>query len=173
LDNTLVILDADIASTLAKVDKVSLIEELFGPQIFISEAVYKELLAIKQAGYDFPNRVFQKARVLSLSSEKEFKDFEKFIENRQIHYGEAESMSLAKNRNNIFLTNDTVALKYAQSKNIKVLNLKDILIRVATSSLLSKEEMENLIRNIEEKDNTYIKWKDEIFDLYKEVLRDV
>lgn len=67
----MVILDADIASTLAKVDKINLIEKLFGPQIFISEAVYKELLVIKQEGYDFPIRVFQKARVLSLSSEKE------------------------------------------------------------------------------------------------------
>jgi predicted nucleic acid-binding protein len=163
----LVILDADIASTLAKVDKINLIERLFGPKIFISGAVYKELLIIKQAGYDFPIRVFQKARVLSLNSEEEFRDFEQFIENRQIHYGEAESMSLAKNRNYVFLTNDTVALKYAQSKDIKVLNLKDILVRIAASSLLSREEMENLIRDIKEKDNTYIKWEEEIFDLYQ------
>lgn len=163
----MVILDADIASTLAKVDKINLIEKLFGPQIFISEAVYKELLVIKQEGYDFPIRVFQKARVLSLSSEKEFKDFEGFIENRQIHHGEAESMSLAKNRNFVFLTNDTVALEYAQSKNIKVLNLKDILVRIATSSLLSMEEIENFMRDIEEKDNTYIKWKEEVFNLYQ------
>lgn len=163
----MVILDADIASTLAKVDRINLIEKLFGPQIFISEAVYKELLVIKQEGYDFPIRVFQKARVLSLSSEKEFKDFERFIENRQIHYGEAESMSLAINRNYVFLTNDTVALNYAQSKGIKVLNLKDILVRIATLSLLTGEEMENFIKDIEEKDNTYIKWKEEVFDLYQ------
>ncbi len=163
----MVILDADIASTLAKVDRINLIEKLFGPQIFISEAVYKELLVIKQEGYDFPIRVFQKARVLSLSSEKEFKDFEGFIENRQIHYGEAESMSLARNRNYVFLTNDAVALNYAQSKDIKVLNLKDILVRIATLSLLSGEEMENFIKDIEEKDSTYIKWKEELFDLYQ------
>ncbi len=110
MDNALVILDADIASTLAKVDKIDLIEKLFSPQIFISEAVYKELLAIKQAGYNFPNKLFQKAKVLSLNSKEEFRDFEQFIENRQVHYGEAESMSLAKNRNYVFLTNDIQGL---------------------------------------------------------------
>jgi hypothetical protein len=60
-----------------------------------------------------------------------------------------------------------VALNYAQSKGIKVLNLKDILVRIATLSLLTGEEMENFIKDIEEKDNTYIKWKEEVFDLYQ------
>lgn len=41
------------------------------------------------------------------------------------------------------------------------------MVRIATSSLLSREEMENLISDIKEKDNTYIKWEEEIFDLYK------
>ncbi len=127
----MVILDADIASTLAKVDKIDLIEKLFSPQIFIAEAVYKELLAVKQTGYIFPIKLFQRANVLSLNSKEEFRDFEQFIENREIHYGEAESMSIAKNRNYVFLTNDTVALEYAQNKNIKVLNLKDILVQTS------------------------------------------
>lgn len=76
-------------------------------------------------------------------------------------------MSLAINRNYAFLTNDAVALNYAQSKDIKVLNLKDILVRIATLSLLSGEEMGNFIKDIEEKDSTYIKWKEELFDLYQ------
>lgn len=41
------------------------------------------------------------------------------------------------------------------------------MVRIATSSLLSREEMENLIRDIKEKDDTYIKWEEEIFDLYQ------
>lgn len=168
MDNSLVILDADIASTLAKIHRIDLLEKLFGPNIFISEAVYKELLVIKQAGYDFPVRIFEKAKILSLSSEKDFNDFENLIENRQIHYGEAECISLAMNRGYVFLTNDTVALKYAESKNIKVLNLKDILIRIAKLNLVAREEMENLMADMEKKDNTYIKWKDEILNLYAE-----
>ena len=75
-------------------------------------------------------------------------------------------MSLAMNRGYVFLTNDTVALKYAESKNIKVLNLKDILIRIAKLKLVAREEMENLMTDMEKKDNTYIKWKDEILNLY-------
>ena len=41
------------------------------------------------------------------------------------------------------------------------------MVRIATSSLLSSEEMENLIRDIKEKDNTDIKREEEIFDLYQ------
>lgn len=54
-----IILDCDIASALAKIDRISLLSELFGDkQIVIPEAVYVELLEAEKLGFTFPGKVF-------------------------------------------------------------------------------------------------------------------
>ncbi len=50
--------------------------------------------------------------------------------------------------------------------NIKVLNLKDFLVLVAIKKIITFSEMNDLIRQIEEKDNTFIKNKADILDEY-------
>ena len=92
--------------------------------------------------------------------------FQKFSQYNYIHFGEAEGVSICKNRGAIFLTNDSQVVKFCMKNNIKVLNLKDFLVLVAIKKIITYSEMNDLIRQIEEKDNTFIKNKADILDEY-------
>ena len=52
----MVILDCDIASCLAKIDKIDLLGSAFPDfEVYITESVSIELLRASQAGYSFPD----------------------------------------------------------------------------------------------------------------------
>ncbi len=69
----------------------------------------------------------------------------------------------------VLLTNDSVVRKVCEMEGILVLDLKDILKEIARIALISKEEMLSLLEDIEEKDNTLIKEKNEIVNIYEKV----
>lgn len=87
--------------------------------------------------------------------------------NRSIHFGEAEGWILSKNRSAIFLTNDSRAVRYCRDRDIKVLDLRDILFLLFMQKALRRDEIIDLIRIIEDKDNIIIKNKSELLDLIK------
>lgn len=61
----MVVLDCDIASTLAKVNGLALLKKAFqSSEIYITNAVYIELLRAKQAGFSFPDRIFDSIPVI-------------------------------------------------------------------------------------------------------------
>ena len=93
-------------------------------------------------------------------------DFQEFALNRRIHFGESEGLSICKNRNGVFLTNDSEVVSFCEINGIKVLNLKDVLIFIAKNNIVQKNEMMNILRDIEEKDNTIIKGKEVILEEY-------
>jgi hypothetical protein len=64
--------------------------------------------------------------------------------NRSIHFGEAEGLIISKNRSAIFLTNDSRVVRYCRDNDLKVLDLRDILLLLARRRALSREEMEDL-----------------------------
>lgn len=66
--------------------------------------------------------------------------------NRSIHFGEAEGLIISKNRNTIFLTNDSRAVRYCKDNDIKVLDLRDILLLLFKRRVLTREGMKDLIR---------------------------
>jgi hypothetical protein len=84
--------------------------------------------------------------------------------NRSIHFGEAEGLIISKNRNAIFLTNDSRAVRYCKDNDIKVLDLRDILHILFRQRALTREEMNDLIQDIEDMDNVVIKYKSSILD---------
>jgi len=93
--------------------------------------------------------------------------FEEYSSRSEIHYGEAESIALCKETESVFLTNDSVAVKFCREREVKALNLKDILIHSANREILRRKEMENLIEKIEDKDNTSIKFSKDILNVYR------
>jgi len=161
----LAILDCDILSTFAKIDRIKLLERLFS-ELQMPNAVYTEIVEAKTLGFEFPDRIFKSSVELTALKQDELRDFEKFIENQGIHPGEAEGMTMAKNRDATFLTNDGKAMKVCEKNNIPVLDLKDVLKRIARSRLVDKEEMTQILNDIETKDYTVIKEGDEILDEY-------
>ena len=162
-----VILDCDIASCMAKIDRMDLLGAAFPNfEIFITESVSIELLRASQAGFSFPNRIFRNIPVISLNQDERIMQQE-IPKNRSIHFGEAEGLIISKNRNAIFLTNDSRVVRYCRDNDLKVLDLRDILLLLARQRALSLKEIEDLIREIEEKDNTIIKDKSSILDKFE------
>lgn len=163
-----IVLDCDIISTLAKIDRVDILVDLFKhSRLVIPNAVYVELLEAEKMGFIFPRKIFNSKIELTTMSQQELDDFEKTVKNPKIHSGEAEGITIARNRNGVFLTNDRVTVKFCEQEDIAVLDLKDILRLVAKKRIVNEIEMMQIIKDIEVKDNTVIVEKNEIFVEYE------
>jgi len=161
---SLVILDCDIASCLAKINRIDLLEAAFpGFEKCITESVFAELQRALQAGFSFPERIFKSIAVISLNQDERTM-LQDIPQNRSIHFGEAEGLILSKNRNAIFLTNDSRVVRYCRDNDIKAIDLRDILLLLFRKGALTREEVNDLICDIEEKDNIIIKDKTSILD---------
>jgi len=155
----MVILDCDIASTLAKVDGIWLLKRAFrSSEICITNSVYIELLRAKQAGFSFPDRIFESMPVI-LMEEGEAELFRSLSQKSFIHFGEAEALSIAKSRGAVFLTNDSRLARFCEEEGILILNLRDLLTFIALNGIVNYSEMDELIRDIEIKDNAFVKDK--------------
>jgi len=165
---SIVVLDCDLTSTFAKVNRIDLLEKLFSDdQLVITASVYNELLEVKQYGFDFPDKVMQSSIGLINIQREERGIFEDFLQDYRIHLGEAEGIAIAKCRNGVFITNDSRAVEFCKEKGVKVLNLKDILRRISVVKIINKEEMVKLIEDIADKDRTFIIGDNDILGEYK------
>ena len=77
--------------------------------------------------------------------------------------GELESVVVCKSRNYTFAAIDRVSLGFAKSQKVRVVSLHAMLRTLWVSGSLSKEQVIDLIRQIEEKDQTKIKGSEAIF----------
>ena len=160
----MVILDCDIASCLAKINRMDLLGAAFPDfEVYITESVSIELLKASQAGFSFPDRIFKSIPVITLNQDERIM-LQGIHKNRSIHFGEAEGLIISKNRNAIFLTNDSRAVRYCNDNDIKVLDLRDILLILFKERALTREKMNDLIQNIEDMDNITFKDKSSILD---------
>ena len=165
---SIVVLDCDLTSTFAKVNKIDLLEKLFpDAKLVITASGYNELLEAKQYGFNFPDKVMQSSIGLINIQREERGIFEDFLQDYRIHLGEAEGIAIAKCRNGVFITNDSRAVEFCKEKEVKVLNLKDILRRIAVDNIINKGEMVKLIEDIEDKDRTFIIGVNDILGEYK------
>ena len=165
---SIVVLDCDLTSTFAKVNRIDLLEKLFlDAKLVITASVYNELLEVKQYGFDFPDKVMQSSIGLINIQREERGIFEDFLQDYRVHLGEAEGIAIAKSRNGVFITNDSRAVEFCKEKGVKVLNLKDILRRIAVEKIINKDEMVKLIRDIEDRDRTFIIGANDILGEYK------
>jgi len=164
----LIILDCDIASTFAKIDRVDLLKKTFIKSDFcITSSVYIELLHAKRIGFSFPNKIFDNIVQISLK-EEETEHFHRFSEDKRIHPGEAEGVAIAKLRDAVFLTNDSKVVEFCEENEISVLDLKDVLSLICKKELVDKQEMLTILKEIESKDNTIIKEKEDILSFFNE-----
>ncbi len=161
-----VILDCDIASCLAKINRIDLLGAAFPDcEAYITESVSIELLRASQAGFSFPDRIFESIPVISLNQDERIM-LQSMPKNGSIHFGEAEGVIISKSRNGIFLTNDSRVVRHCLDNEIKVLDLRDILLILSKRRVLTREEMKDLIQDIEDMDNTIIKDKSHILDRF-------
>ena len=160
-----VILDSDIASQFAKIERISALKKLFSKhKLVITPKIYQELSVALDYGYDFPNNIFDEIAVLNTKEEEE-KKFEKMLrgEVKDLGRGEVEAIIICENRNYIFCSFDKRAIDFAKEKGVKTIGLHVILRSFWKSGLVEKKDVKKMIDEIEEKDRTRIKNKEKIF----------
>lgn len=159
-----VIIDADIASTFGRLEKLYLLQKLFPKsKLYICSAVQNDLLRGRERGYDFIDVIFEHLNVMK-PTESEVKETENLLSERSIGKGEAESIIIAKSRNMLFLTNDKIATNAAKYMDVTSMNLPMIVRQFWKNNILTKDKCHKLISEIEEKDNIIFVNKDNIFE---------
>ena len=159
------IFDTDILSMLGKIGRADLLRKLFPEtSIIITFEVYNELLRAKETGYDFVDGILeQRFKVIHLDPDL-IKEYEqKKEELKDLHTGELTSILLCRRKGMTFVTNDSKAKKFCTESDVEWLDIIDILRLCYRKCVLDKREIENVIRDIEEKDRTRITRKEEIF----------
>lgn len=155
--------DTDIVSRLAKVKSLKLLKMVFpNSEFLLSTAGFDELTVSKRTGYDFPDRIFNFVKVVSLK-EKEVKEYKKLKENFSLGRTDIHNLIIAKRKNHLLLTDDQKLLNKAREKNIKSYNLLDLFKFLYNKKKKTKKEINKILDEIEEKDNTIIKNRKRIF----------
>jgi predicted nucleic acid-binding protein len=159
-----IILDTDIASAFAKIKRLELLTRLFSKhRIVLTPKIYEELTTSLDYGYTFPLDIFRCFEVL-YPSEPENEAYQQLlIEKRTLGKGELEAITISKHRGCIFSSLDTAALRFAEENGVETLGLHAILKSLWESGLQSKNEVKEIVKELEKKDNTMIKNIEAIF----------
>jgi len=154
--------DADVLSMFGKAGGLKFLKRAF-PDISIPPEVYRELLRARDIGYDFVDAIIKEVKVLNLT-ENEFQEFEIALKNeRYLQSGELQAVVICKNRKGVLLSNDKKAGNYCNSKGIIYFDVKGILRAIYLKNIADEDDIKEIIRAIEERDNTRIKNAEEIF----------
>lgn len=163
----IVVIDTDIISCLAKIEKFQLLQKLFREaQFIVPQRVYEEIIRAKKEGYAFVDYVLRliNDRVLDLTSltSAEILKIKELDENLNLHFGEIEAIVLALRKNAILLSNDSRVKKEIQRLDlgVEVFNLEDIISTlIDVGELTSENDVKQLIEEIEAKDRVLIRNK--------------
>lgn len=163
----MILLDTNIISTFSKIGKLELLYDVFHTDIFyISPNVYGEIMTAKDKGYVFVNHaivLFQKNKLMSISlTSKEKEKADKL--HSSFSKGERDSIAICKERNCVFVTNEKKVVNYCKKHGIIYFDLRDILKALHLFLNFSRNDINKLMKEIEEKDNIIIKDKEEIFN---------
>ncbi|MBI5389699.1 hypothetical protein HZB01_04970 [Candidatus Woesearchaeota archaeon] len=155
----LFVFDTDVVSTFAKIRRFDLFPSVFGKsELLLPPAVVTD---IKRAKYPF----LQNSLVLPLFKQIELQEKERILA-EEIHSfknlgkGESECIAIAEVRKAVFVSNDKKAVHFAESRGIGVVTLISILLYLKT--VLSNEELWQLMNEIETKDKVVIVGKEKI-----------
>jgi len=160
-----IIIDADIASAFAKIERLDLLLGLLTKHpVFITPRIFEELSVPLDYGYTFPLDIFSRLDVLYPTEEENGAYQEMLVGNRSLGRGELEAICICKSRGYVFSSMDSAALSFAVSVNVETLELHSVLRALWKSGMKSKDEVKAIIRELEDKDNTLIKDSHLIFE---------
>jgi len=150
------VFDTNIVSTIQKVAGLDSLKATFPNCIFIiPPAVESELKKAGLSSYDF--------EVKELSS----RELEIVTDLSQRHnslgLGELQCMALSINKGFPCFTNDRKACFAALKEGVSCWNLPEILRAMLLKGVLTREELKDLIDNIENKDNIVFRNKERIY----------
>ena len=120
------VIDADILSIFAKSDNISLLHELFGDNAVMTPAIFQEITAPIDYGYEFPYAIIQTIRTIQMN-EDAFVCYKKISKNKKFGRGECEAIAFCLKTSSIFITNDKKARYIASDYEITVISLPAVL----------------------------------------------
>ena len=148
----MIIFDTDILSIFAKISRLELIKKLFGT-VHITPMIREELNIPLEYGYDFPKDILDNSSVI-IPTVEELGPYNEF--KVRLGKGEAEAISIAKNRKLLFATNDKVAQKVAKENGVGIISLQAILKALVKRQILTLNELNEIINDIRSRDNLVI-----------------
>lgn len=157
-----IVCDTDVLSAFSKIDGLLLLSELFpNHKILTSNGVYEELIFIKQAGYDFVNRIIDFVEIISMN-DKELVKYHSFMSSTNFGKGELQCISICIFRKCPFITNDKKAKRFAEKNNVTVWDIPDLMKALWKTGIRSKEEVKGIMGDLEKKDFMIISNKEKI-----------
>jgi len=165
MKGNVLLVDSDIASAFAKIDRLELLERLFSDyEILITPEVYEEILVPMYYGYGFPLKIIEFFDIATPGREdvKEYQEL--LLDKTNLGKGEIESIVICKNRGYLFSSMDSKALKFAKNYGVKTISLHAVLRSLLKSNILTEEEAREIIKEIEEKEKTTILNQEYIFE---------
>ena len=148
----MIIFDTDILSIFAKINRLELIKKLFRT-IHITPMIREELAVPLEYGYGFPQEILDKSAVI-IPTLEEIGQYNEF--KVRLGKGEAEAISVAKNRKLLFATNDRIAQKVAKENGVGVISLQAILKALVKRQILTLNELVEVVTDIKSRDNLII-----------------
>ncbi len=164
----MIVADTNIVSTFARVAALDLVRQLLkADRIYVTPATFKELSRAVDAGCTF--------LVSTLNAIRAGGELDLIALNREeilrlkelpssLGAGEGESISVCLNRPGAcFLTNDRRARNYCWERTIPCLDLPSILRGLWREHVLTKQQVRELLRQIETEQGIVVKNRDAIF----------
>jgi len=159
----MIIIDTCILSSLAKINRLNLLDILFKKHLcYITPSILKELNTNKIAGFKFFEKIEEllsfsdiKNKICVLSPESnELEHAYRLKDNYKLSLVDCECIVLAKSKKAILLTDDTYLGKVASQEGIKQLyDLKSLLeANIIEGIIQYRKELDEIIENLKQRD---------------------
>lgn len=160
------VIDADVLSTFAKIKRLDILAKVFGKsELLICPAVVSDLEHSKSqlVREVAASRLFNRIAL----SKQENNLVEKIYLRKNLGMGETECIAVCKIRSAILITNDRKAIELAEVLGVDIIDLETILYSL--KDLVDKNQLKQIIADIESKDRVIIVNKDKILKYNKNV----
>lgn len=161
----MVLIDTDILSTFAKIERFDLLFQLFkGKSLCIAPSVFQEICNGVNDGYSSLESVLKIVhnKQIGILPLTEAEVVERTAVPQSFGAGELDSLVICKHRKLLLVTNDKRVTRFCENKGIRYIALNALLRMLWKNSILAKEEVRYLIEEIEKKDRVSILRKDDI-----------
>ncbi len=162
----MILIDTNIISTFAKIERLRLLVRLFGKrELYLSTNVLTEVMNAKVLGFDFVDKILDmvEGKELGVVS-PDWKEIIYMLRlPNSLGSGERDSIAICKHRGGVLLSNDIKVTNFCGRNNIGYIDLNGVLRALWSYDVLTKDEVRELIEIMEEKDNLTVVSKDGIF----------
>ena len=162
----MIVLDTSIISTFALIGAMDLLYALFpNDDLGVTPAVYTELVVGAREGRQFLQAAVEQVesgrlKLFALTAEEVM---QRLRLPTSLGSGEAESIVLCQSRRAAFVTNDRRARNFCLSEGIEVFDLIEVLRALWRLDVCTKQQVRQLVADIESKEGAVIRRKGAIF----------